>query len=209
MRGDPGQGVGEDVRRRCWRRTPPITAACSAASRSTSARRERAKLPTDERLKRRQDARASPAIPALAALHFQYGRYLLIASSRPGTQPANLQGVWNELLDPPWESKYTTNINFEMNYWPAELANLGECHEPLFDMIDDLRDQRRADRQEAVRRRGWVLHHNTDLWRGTAPINNIDGIWPTGGAWLCHHLWEHYLFTGDKEFLAKPGVSRR
>ena len=143
------------------------------------------------------------ADPALAALFFQYGRYMLIGSSRPGSQPANLQGVWNELLNPPWESKYTTNINVEMNYWPAELTNLSECHEPLFAMIDDLRISGARTAKEQYGCRGWVLHHNTDLWRGTAPINNIDGMWPTGGAWLCHHLWEHYQFTGDKEFLAK------
>ena len=142
--------------------------------------------------------------PSLVTLFFNYGRYMLITSSRPGTQAANLQGVWNELIDPPWESKYTTNINYEMNYWPAELTNLSECHEPFFDMIDDLRvsGARTAKEMYGVDK-GWVLHHNTDLWRGTAPINNIDGMWTTGGAWLCHHLWEHYQFTGDKEFLAK------
>jgi alpha-L-fucosidase 2 len=114
-----------------------------------------------------------------------------------------LQGVWNELLDPPWESKWTLNINCEMNYWPVELCNLSECHEPLFDMIDDLTISGARTAKEQYGCRGWVVHHNTDLWRGTAPINNIDGIWPTGGAWLCQHLWEHYLFTGDKIFLAR------
>ncbi|WP_206107779.1 glycoside hydrolase family 95 protein [Paludisphaera rhizosphaerae] len=141
--------------------------------------------------------------PALAALYFQFGRYLLIASSRLGSQPANLQGVWNELLDPPWGSKYTTNINVEMNYWPAEATNLSECHEPLFDMIDDLIVSGSRTAREQYGMRGWVVHHNTDLWRGTAPINNIDGVWPTGGAWLCHHLWDRYLYTGDREFLAR------
>jgi alpha-L-fucosidase 2 len=157
-------------------------------------------LPTDERLKRLKTF-GLETDPALAVLHFQYGRYLLIASSRPGTQPANLQGIWNEELNPPWESKYTLNINAEMNYWPAEVCNLSECHEPLFDLIDDLTvtGARAAKRQYGAR--GWVVHHNTDLWRGAAPINNVDGFWPTGGAWLCHHLWEHYLFTGDKKFL--------
>jgi alpha-L-fucosidase 2 len=140
--------------------------------------------------------------PALAALHFQYGRYLLIASSRPGSQPANLQGVWNEELNPPWESKWTLNINCEMNYWLSELCNLTECGEPLFDLIDDLAISGARTAREQYGCRGWVAHHNTDLWRGTAPINNIDGIWPTGGAWLCQHLWEHYQFTGDKKFLA-------
>jgi alpha-L-fucosidase 2 len=184
-------------------------------------RTDRAGLPTDERLRRLRPPAApraggatkatdgTPPLPglkddpSLAALYFQFGRYLLIASSRPGDQPANLQGVWNELLDPPWESKYTTNINAEMNYWPAELTNLSECHEPLFAMIDDLTVSGTRVAKAQYGARGWVVHHNTDLWRGAAPINNIDGVWPTGGAWLCHHLWEHYLFTGDKDFLAR------
>ena len=128
---------------------------------------------------------------------------MLISCSRPGSQPANLQGIWNELLSPPWESKMTTNINLEMNYWPAETANLGECTAPLWDLLDDLSISGARTAQKQYHARGWVLHHNTDLWRGTAPINNIDGVWPTGGAWLCYHLWEHYLFTGDRDFLAK------
>ncbi len=165
-------------------------------------RNDRANLPTDQRLSQVK-ASGLEGDPALAALHFQYGRYLLIASSRPGSQPANLQGKWNESLNPPWESKYTLNINCEMNYWPAEVANLGECHEPLFAMIDDLVSSGARTAKEQYGCRGWVVHHNTDLWRGSAPINNIDGIWPTGGAWLCQHLWEHYLFTGDRKFLAR------
>jgi alpha-L-fucosidase 2 len=140
--------------------------------------------------------------PQLVTLYFQFGRYLLIASSRPGTQPANLQGIWNDKLEPPWESKWTTNINTEMNYWPAEVCNLSECHEPLFDLIDDVAQSGRKTAKAHYGCRGWVLHHNTDLWRGTAPINNSNhGIWVTGGAWLCQHLWEHYLFGGDKKFL--------
>ncbi len=162
----------------------------------------RAELPTNERVLRvKADGLAGD--PALAALHFQYGRYLLIASSRPGTQPANLQGVWNEELNPPWESKFTTNINFEMNYWPSEVTGLSECAEPMFDLIDDVRVSGARTAKAQYGARGWVLHHNTDLWRGTAPVNNIDGVWTTGGAWLCHQLWEHYLFTGDREFLAR------
>ncbi len=160
-----------------------------------------ADLPTYERV-RRVRREGATADPALFALHFAYGRYLLIASSRPGTQPANLQGIWNELLDPPWESKYTTNINFEMNYWLAETTGLGACHEPFFSAVDDLRVSGARTAQKLYGARGWVLHHNFDLWRGTAPINNIDGIWPTGGAWLCWHLWERYRFTGDRAFLA-------
>ncbi len=185
-------------------------------------RSENANLPTDQRVQRAKKAanptnsteknppmpEALPAYgldsdPALASLFFQYGRYMLIGASRPGTQAANLQGVWNELLDPPWESKYTTNINFEMNYWPAEVTNLSELHGPMFDMIDDLRVSGAITAQEQYGARGWVLHHNTDIWRGTAPINNIDGMWPTGGAWLSHHMWEHYQYSGDKEFLAR------
>lgn len=156
--------------------------------------------PTDVRLRAADKA----ADPALIPLYFQFGRYLLIASSRPGDQPANLQGVWNENLDPAWGSKYTVNINTEMNYWPAEVANLAECAEPLFAMLDDLVVSGRKTARAHYGARGWVLHHNTDLWRGTAPINNSNhGIWPTGGAWLTQHLWEHYLFGGDRDFLAR------
>ncbi|HEY8995677.1 MAG TPA: glycoside hydrolase family 95 protein [Lacunisphaera sp.] len=157
-------------------------------------------LPTDQRLR----ATDKTADPALIPLYFQFGRYLLIASSRPGDQPANLQGVWNESLNPAWDSKYTVNINTEMNYWPSEVANLAECAEPLYAMIDDLVASGRKTAQAHYGARGWVLHHNTDLWRGTAPINNSNhGIWPTGGAWLTRHLWEHYLFSDDRDFLEK------
>jgi len=157
-----------------------------------------AQLPTLERL-----ARANKVDdPHLFALYFQYGRYLLIATSRPGTQPANLQGIWNDLLRPPWDSKWTTNINTEMNYWPAELTDLSECHAPLFDLLDDLAQTGRRVAQAHYGARGWVFHHNTDLWRGAAPINNSNhGIWPTGGAWLCQHLWWRYAFSGDVAFL--------
>jgi len=156
--------------------------------------------PLDQRLR----AADKSGDPALIALYFQFGRYLLIASSRPGDQPANLQGVWNQDINPAWGSKYTVNINTEMNYWPSEVANLAECAEPLYAMIDDLVASGRKTAQAHYGARGWVLHHNTDLWRGTAPINNSNhGIWPTGGAWLTRHLWEHYLFSGDREFLAK------
>ncbi|HEX5654324.1 MAG TPA: glycoside hydrolase family 95 protein, partial [Chitinophagaceae bacterium] len=155
-------------------------------------------LPTDERITRF----ASTNDPSFVALYLQYGRYLLIASSRPGTRPANLQGIWNDLLAPPWGSKYTTNINAEMNYWPAELLNLSAMHEPLFTMINELSITGRETAKAYYGAPGWVLHHNTDLWRGTAPINASNhGIWVTGGAWLCEHLWEHYLFTQDKVFL--------
>jgi alpha-L-fucosidase 2 len=159
-----------------------------------------ANLPTNERLNQYQ---AEPDAD-LVRLLYQYGRYLLIASSRPGGQPANLQGLWNADIRPAWDSKYTININTEMNYWPAEQANLSECHEPLFDMLDDLAVTGAEVARDFYGARGWVVHHNTDGWRGAAPINKSNhGIWPTGGAWLCAHLWEHYLFTGDTEFLRR------
>lgn len=140
--------------------------------------------------------------PQLVELYLQYGRYLMIASSRPGSQPANLQGIWNQSLQPPWESKWTVNINTEMNYWITEMGNLSECHEPLFAMLDDVRETGAKVAREHYGCRGWVLHHNTDIWRGAAPINASDhGIWMTGGAWLCQHLWLHYDFTQDGTFL--------
>ncbi len=157
-------------------------------------------LDTDKRLA----AYRNGGDPHLAALLFQYGRYLLIASSRPGSQPANLQGLWNEQLDPPWDSKYTVNINTEMNYWPAELTNLSECHEPLFKMIEDVAETGAQTARTFYECDGWVLHHNTDLWRGTAPINHADhGIWVSGGAWLCQHLWWRYAYTRDRDFLER------
>jgi alpha-L-fucosidase 2 len=154
--------------------------------------------PTEERLARFADGRD----PQLAALLFQYGRYLLIASSRPGGQPANLQGIWNESNAPPWDSKWTVNVNTEMNYWPAESTNLAELTAPLFSMLRDVSETGAAVAREHYGARGWVLHHNTDLWRGAAPINNSNhGIWPTGGAWLAQHLWWHYEYGGDERFL--------
>ncbi len=142
----------------------------------------------------------------LATLAFQYGRYLLIASSRPGAHAANLQGLWNHKTKPSWDSKYTVNINTEMNYWPAELTNLPECHLPLFDLIEDCSHTGAKTARTFYNASGWVLHHNTDGWRGTAPINASNhGIWPTGGAWLCQHLWWHYLYTLDRDFLRERG----
>jgi len=155
-------------------------------------------LPTDERLRRFRTAED----PALVALYVQYGRYLQIAASRKGTQPANLQGIWNQHLAPAWGSKYTTNINLEMNYWPTEMFNLQELHEPLFQMVRELSETGKKTAWEHYRARGWVLHHNTDLWRGTAPINHANhGIWPTGGAWLVVQLWEHYRYGQDPKFV--------
>ena len=156
--------------------------------------------PTDERVR----AADLGQDPALAALYFHYGRYLLISSSRPGTQPTNLQGIWNNSLGPPWGSKYTININTEMNYWPAEVTNLAECAEPLFAMIDDLSHTGAKMAHDQYGAGGWVAHHNTDLWRATGPVDGAFwGMWPCGGAWLCDALWEHYLFGGDQAFLAR------
>jgi alpha-L-fucosidase 2 len=155
--------------------------------------------PTDERLRA---VRAGGADPNLEALAFQFGRYLLASSSRAGGQAANLQGIWNEEILPPWGSKYTVNINLEMNYWPAEVCNLPECTPPLFDLIKDLSQTGAKTARAYYNCGGWTLHHNTDLWRGTAPVDAAKyGMWPDGGAWLCLHLWEHYAFSGDKVFL--------
>ncbi|MEI7423071.1 MAG: glycoside hydrolase family 95 protein [Prolixibacteraceae bacterium] len=162
---------------------------------------ERTKLPTNERIV----AFSTEANdPQLLALYIQYGRYLMISSSRPGTQPANLQGIWNDSLTPPWDSKWTVNINTEMNYWPVEVTNISECQEPLYKMIAECAETGKTVAKEHYDATGWVLHHNTDIWRGTAPINHSNhGIWVSGGAWLSRHMWEHYLFTLDKKFLAE------
>lgn len=140
--------------------------------------------------------------PQLVALYFQFGRYLLISSSQPGTQAANLQGIWNDKMYAPWDSKYTVNINTEMNYWPAEVTNLSEMHEPLFDLIKDISETGKQSATEIYGARGWNIHHNTDVWRISGVVDGAYfGLWPMGGAWLSQHLWQHYLFTGDKEFL--------
>ena len=142
--------------------------------------------------------------PQLVELYFQFGRYLLICSSQPGGQPANLQGIWADGLSPAWDSKYTTNINVEMNYWPAEIGNLTEMHEPFIQMVKEVAQTGAETAKKMYGTRGWVLHHNTDIWRITGPVDfAASGMWPTGGAWFCRHLWEHYLHTGDKEFLAE------
>ncbi|MDU0353293.1 hypothetical protein RS130_04525 [Paraglaciecola aquimarina] len=140
----------------------------------------------------------------LAEQIFQYGRYLLIAGSRPGTEPMNLQGIWNGTMNPPWASKYTININIQMIYWLAEVTNLAELHEPLFRMLDELQDTGAKTAKVHYKANGWMTHHNTDIWRGAAPVDGAQwGMWPTGGAWLSLHLWEHYLYSGDKAFLEK------
>ncbi len=156
-------------------------------------------LPTDERILAFQDS----GDPALAALLFQFGRYLMIAGSRDGTQPLNLQGKWNERVIPPWASGYTLNINTEMNYWPAETTNLAELHRPLFQMARELAANGAGTAKTMYGRRGWVAHHNTSLWRDTFPIDGWahTSIWNMAAGWLCSHLWEHWLFSGDRAFL--------
>lgn len=154
-------------------------------------------LPTDERLER---VKQGGEDHDLVALYFQYGRYLLMASSRPGCLPATLQGIWNDSMTPPWESKYTLNINLEMNYWPAEVCNLAECHLPLFDLLERMRENGRRTARQMYGCRGFVAHHNTDIWGDTAPVGDCY-IWPTGAAWLSLHLWEHFVFGRDLCFL--------
>ncbi|MCX8157370.1 MAG: glycoside hydrolase N-terminal domain-containing protein [Verrucomicrobiae bacterium] len=161
---------------------------------------EAMQLPTDERIRRFGQGND----PQLAALYYQFGRYLLLSCSRPGGQPATLQGLWNESMSPPWDSKYTININTEMNYWPAESGNLAECVEPLIAMVEELTITGARTAQKMYGARGWVVHHNTDLWRASAPIDGPQwGMWPCGGAWLCLHLWDRYEYSGD------PAVLRR
>jgi alpha-L-fucosidase 2 len=160
---------------------------------------EAADKPTDERLA----AFAGGNDPQFVSLYFQFGRYLLISSSQPGGQPANLQGIWNHHMSPPWGSKYTININTEMNYWPAEPTNLTEMHEPLIQMVKDLSHSGRETAKTMYGSRGWVAHHNTDLWRITGPVDPIFyAMWPMGGAWLSRHLWVKYQYSGDKKYLA-------
>jgi alpha-L-fucosidase 2 len=156
---------------------------------------------TDVRL---EELQAGAADPALFALYFQYGRYLLMGSSRPGTLPANLQGIWNEHIAAPWNADYHININVQMNYWPAEVANLSECHEPFFDMMDRLVERGRKTARDLYGARGWMAHHTTDAWWFTVPIGRtVWGMWPLGGAWCCRHLFEHCQFTGDEDFLRR------
>ncbi|RXK83635.1 glycoside hydrolase family 95 protein [Filimonas effusa] len=155
--------------------------------------------PTDQRIMEF----STTSDPSLAAAYFQFGRYLLIAASQPGTQPANLQGIWNPNAGqyPAWDSKYTTNINVEMNYWPAEVTNLSECHEPFIKLIKEVSETGKQSAAGMYSSRGWTLHHNTDLWRSTGAVDKIAGIWPTCNAWFCLHLWEKYLFSGDIAYL--------
>lgn len=160
---------------------------------------EAANLPTDERLKNFRTVND----PQLVTLYYQYGRYLLISSSQPGGQPANLQGIWNNKMRPPWDSKYTININAQMNYWPAEKANLAELHEPFLHMVRDLSETGQETARVMYGARGWMAHHNTDIWRATGAIDGaLWGMWVAGGGWTSQHLWEHYQYSGDKKFLA-------
>jgi len=154
---------------------------------------------TDKRLKSFRENED----PSLLALYFEFGRYLLISSSRPGGQPANLQGIWNEGLQPAWGSKWTTNINLEMNYWQADAGDIWETQEPLWSLIRDLRATGADTARVAYHSKGWVLHHNTDLWRATTPVDGRWGIWPMGGIWLANQMFDHYEFSGDRDFLRR------
>ena len=160
---------------------------------------EQKAMPTDQRIAQFE----TMGDPDLAALLFQFGRYLMISGSRPGGQPLNLQGIWNKDVVPAWNSGYTININTEMNYWPAEVTNLSECHEPLFRLIDELAVSGAETARNMYNRRGWVGHHNTSIWRESVPNDNVPtaSFWPMVQGWLCSHLWEHYLYTQDQDFL--------
>ena len=162
-----------------------------------------ANVPMNKRIEQFSVVSDSVADNHLVATYFQFGRYLLISSSQPGNMnPANLQGIWNDKMFPSWDSKYTTNINLEMNYWPSEVTNLTEMNEPLFKLIREIYEQGKETARDMYGAEGWVLHHNTDQWRITGPVDRAQtGLWPVGAAWLCRHLWEHYLYTGDKDFL--------
>lgn len=166
---------------------------------------EAAKLPTDERLKNFRTTND----PHMVTLYYQYGRYLLISSSQPSNkmesgQPANLQGIWNHRMKPPWDSKYTININAQMNYWPAEKTNLSELHEPFLKMVTELSETGQQTAREMYHTRGWMAHHNTDIWRATGAIDGAFwGMWTGGGGWTAQHLWEHYLYSGDNAYLTK------
>ncbi|WP_442679671.1 glycoside hydrolase family 95 protein [Sphingomonas sp. ASY06-1R] len=203
--GDPGPIVERHIAAASAKDFRTIAAAATAEHRRLF-RRVRLDLgrtpaadqPTDVRIRTSEGAND----PALAALYFHYGRYLLISSSRAGGQPANLQGLWNESVKPPWGSKYTININTEMNYWPAEPTGLAECVPPLIALVRDLAISGTRTARTMYGARGWVAHHNTDLWRATAPIDGAQyGLWPTGGAWLCTHLWERYDYGRDEAYL--------
>ncbi|MDL2255042.1 glycoside hydrolase family 95 protein [Parabacteroides sp. OttesenSCG-928-K15] len=190
---------GKDYKTLKRRHTEDYQNLFRRVSLSLASTAQQKELPTDERIIRF----AQQADPDLAALLFQFGRYLMISGSRPGGQPLNLQGMWNKEIVPPWNSGYTQNINTEMNYWPAEVTNLAECHEPLFTMIQELAQTGAETAREMYGRRGWVGHHNTSLWRESQPNDNVAtaSFWPMVQGWYGSHLWEHYLYTDDKDFL--------
>lgn len=206
--GDPAARVQSDLEKVAWSSFRQIRSRHIADYRALFGRfdiglgaNDREALTTDRRLRMFPE---SPDDPGLVALYVQFGRYLMISSSRPGSQPATLQGLWNQDLDPAWGSKYTTNINAEMNYWPAETTNLADCAEPFFRLVEECAETGRATALTHYGAEGWVLHHNTDIWRGTAPINHANhGIWQGGSGWVSRHLWEHFLFTRDVEFLRR------
>ncbi|QHW31183.1 glycoside hydrolase family 95 protein [Paenibacillus rhizovicinus] len=177
-----------------------VSFSLASSEASESEEGEIANLPIDERLKRVHDGRSDIG---LIPLYYQFGRYLLVSCSRPGSLPANLQGIWNDKMMPPWDSKYTININTQMNYWPAETGNLAECHEPLFDLLERMREPGRHTAKVMYGARGFVAHHNTDIWADTAPqdIYAPATYWPMGAAWFCLHLWEHYAYGQDRAFL--------
>ena len=165
-----------------------------------AAKSEQSLLPTDKRV----ELFSNGNDPSFVSLYFQFGRYLMISGSRPGGQPLNLQGIWNELMVPPWNGAYTININAQMNYWPAELTNLSECHEPFFKAIKELAVNGEKTAKNMYDAKGWVAHHNMDIWRHSEPIDKCNcSFWPMAAGWLSSHLWERYLFTGDKQFLQK------
>ncbi|MFS2110950.1 glycoside hydrolase N-terminal domain-containing protein [Sphingomonas sp. Sphisp140] len=203
--GDPGAITGRQIAAARKKGFEALAAATAAEHRRLFRRvtldlgsTPAAALPTDRRIRESETSDD----PALAALYFQYARYLLVCSSRLGTQAANLQGIWNDKPSPPWGSKYTININTEMNYWPAHTTNLAECVEPLVQLVREIAVTGAKTARDMYGARGWVCHHNTDLWRATAPIDGAKyGLWPMGGAWLCTHLWEHYEYAPDRAYL--------
>ena len=192
--------AGRDFAQLCTRHTNDFKGLFDRVALDLGEGSPQSQRPTDERIRAFANGQDEP----LAALYFQYGRYLMIAGSRPGGQPLNLQGMWNEEVIPPWASGYTININTEMNYWPAEAANLSECAEPLWRMIRELSVDGARVAHAMYGRRGWVAHHNTTLWRDAQPVDNAAtaSFWPMGSGWLCEHLYEHYLFSNDRDFLA-------
>ncbi len=184
-----------------WRTTRSSSAASTWNWRRQPSDSSVETLPTDERLARIKNGEEDPG---LSALYFQFGRYLLMGSSRPGTMAANLQGIWNDRMAPPWDSKYTTNINVQMNYWPAEVGNLPETTLPLFDLVKMSLESGRRTAKLMYGARGFVFHHNIDAWGDTAPVDYAYcGIWPMGGAWLALHFWDHYQYGLDRAFLSR------